>query len=219
MSELVNGGKKRPPFQVEPTDLVDEIMARGHITPWELFKIVSWKSAKGVAWLSLNTEEEIEDVTRETVDALKEWQGPQDVISAKMTFEDWDSWQADVAQIIGADKSRTKDGNSTGLLRLHGVGYPVATAILALLKPRIFPVMDRWAVETIFEEGSSRKQWQRSAVYRAYAERLVNPDCPALERFTTLRERDKAAMNASMAPSDNSQLVDGYEKIPLPKKL
>jgi hypothetical protein len=219
VSELGNGGKKRPPFQVEPTDLVDEIMARGHITPWELFKIVSWKSAKGVAWLSLNSEEEIEDVTRETVDALKEWQGPQDVISAKMTFEDWDSGQADVAQILGADKSRTKGGNSTGLLRLHGVGYPVATAILALLKPKIFPVMDRWAVVTIFEEGSSRKQWQRSAVYRAYAERLVNPDCPALERFTTLRERDKAAMNASMAPTDNGQLVDGYEKISLPKKL
>ena len=219
MSELVNEGKKRPPFQVEPTDLVDEIMARGHIAPWELLRIVSWKSAKGVAWLSLNAEDDIEVITREAVDALNGWRGPQDVISAKMTFEDWDNWQADVAQIIGADKSRTKDGNSIGLLRLHGVGYPVATAILALLKPKIFPVMDRWAVETIFEEGSSRRQWQRSAVYRAYAERLVNPDCPALERFTTLRERDKAAMNASMAPTDHGLLVDGYAKIPLPKKL
>jgi hypothetical protein len=213
MSETASTQKKRPPFQVEPTDLVDEIMARGHITPWELFKIVSWKSAKGVAWLSLNTEEEIEVVTHETVDALKGWRGHQDVISAKMTFEDWDSWQADVAQIIGADKSRTKDGNSTGLLRLHGVGYPVATAILALLKPKIFPVMDRWAVETIFEEGSSRKQWQRSAVYRAYAERLVNPDCPTLERFTTLRERDKAAMNASMLAGEPSMALLGYESI------
>lgn len=218
MSELVDGGKKRPPFQVEPTDLVDIIMARGHIAPWELLRIVSWKSAKGVAWLSLNTEEEIERFTRETVDALKGWRGPQDVIHAKMTSEDWDCWQSDVAQIIGADKSRTKDGNSTGLLRLHGVGYPVATAILALLKPKIFPVMDRWAVEIIFENGSSRKQWQRSAVYRAYAERLVNPDCPALERFTTLRERDKAAMNALMEPAVYGHLVEGYEEISLPKK-
>jgi hypothetical protein len=216
MSEVTSKERKRPPFQAEPTDLVDEIMRRGHITPWELLRIVSWKSAKGVAWLSLNSEADIEVITHEAVDALKGWRGPQDVISAKMTSEEWDRWQSDAAQIIGSDKSRTKDGNSTGLLRLHGVGYPVATAILAVLKPTVFPVMDRWAVATIFEDGSSRRKWQRSAVYRAFTERLVNPECPALELIATLRERDKAAMNASMLSDEPLMALPGYKQISLP---
>ena len=56
---MVAKKKKTIKYQAEPKELVEEIMRRGHITPWELLKIVSWKSAKGVAWLSLNTEEEI----------------------------------------------------------------------------------------------------------------------------------------------------------------
>lgn len=218
MNELNIKERSRLPYQTEPTFLVDEIMHRGYIAPWELLRIVSWKSAKGVAWLSLNSEADIIAVTREAVGELKNWDGPQDVMEPSMTSEDWDRWQSGAAQIIGADKSRTKDGNSTGLLRLHGVGYPVATAILALLKPKVFPIMDRWAVQTIFDVGSNRKQWQRSSVYRAYAERLVNPDCSALEKFKTLRGRDKAAMDASMEPAVYGHLVEGYVEISLPKK-
>ena len=213
--------RKKPEFQNEPREIVDGILERGEVSPWELLKIVSWKSAKGVAWLSLNSEEGIKTVTREAIDALKVWEGPQDVISVEMTTEDWDQWQSNVAQIIGSDKSRSEDGNSTGLLRPHGVGYPVATAILGLLKPEVFPVMDRWAVETIFHPGSSRRQWRRSAVYRTYTERLVNPKCPELTQIPSLRERDKAAMYAAMPMSSENEkyapLFENYLRIPLPK--
>src|SRR5712692_9646955 len=33
---------------------------------------------------------------------------------------------------------------------LEGVGYPMATAILDILDPGVWPVMDRWAVITVF---------------------------------------------------------------------
>ena len=37
----------------------------------------------------------------------------------------------------------------SGLLGLEGVGYPMATAILDILDPGVWPVMDRWAVMTV----------------------------------------------------------------------
>ncbi len=97
-------------------------MDRGHITPWELLKIVSWKSAKGVAWVSLNTEEEIISYTAETVAGLKSGLGLGDVLATEMTDELWELWEAKAGDLIGADKRYAADDVPTGLLRLHGVG-------------------------------------------------------------------------------------------------
>lgn len=185
-------------YQVEPDGLRAEIMKRGYITPWELFKIVSWKSAKGVAWLSLNSEDEIISCTKETVAGLKSWSGPVDILAEEMTDALWSEWEAKAGELIGADKKYAKGGVATGLLRLHGVGYPVATAILGLLKPEVFPVMDKWAVETIFGEGASKKRWQTKSKYLAYTQLLVKPEIGRLQKMTTLRERDKAAMDIAM---------------------
>lgn len=204
--------RKKPRYQDEPTELVGEILSRGYIKAWELFRIVSWKSAKGVAWLSLNSEEEIESQTAETIGHLRNWSLADDVMTGGLTQENWDEWQTATGLIIGAHRTRTKDGIGTGLLRIQGVGYPVATAILGLLKPNIFPVMDKWAVETVFGPGSSRRRWQHKAAYRAYAERLVKPNCQALEMIPTLRGRDIEAMSASM---EKRQIV-GYSPIQLP---
>ena len=196
--------EKRPiKFQIEPKDLALGILERGYITPWELFKIVSWKSAKGVAWLSLNTEDEIITYTKEVVAGLKSWSGPSDILEVEMSDELWSAWEAKAGELIGADKDHAEAGISSGLLRLHGVGYPVATAILGLLKPKVFPVMDKWAVETIFGSGESRRRWQTKAKYRAYTQLLVKPTRVELQGFQTLRERDKAAMNIAMSESKN----------------
>lgn len=191
-------GMRRPLYQDEPTDLASGIFERGYITPWELFKIVTWKSAKGVAWLSLNDENEIISCTKETITGLKLWSGPDNILETEMTDELWDLWEVKAGELIGADERWTSDRTASGLLRLHGIGFPVATAILSLLKPGVFPVMDRWAVESIFGIGESRRRWQTKAKYRAYAERLVNPEIVELRDLRTLRERDKAAMNRSM---------------------
>lgn len=191
-------GMRRPLYQDEPAYLASGIFERGYITPWELFKIVTWKSAKGVAWLSLNDENEIITCTKETITGLKLWSGPDNILETEMTDELWDLWEAKAGELIGVDERWTSDRVSSGLLRLHGIGFPVATAILGLLKPGVFPVMDRWAVESIFGIGESRRRWQTRAMYRAYAERLVNPEIVELRDLRTLRERDKAAMNRSM---------------------
>jgi len=196
--DMAEDEKRIIKFQREPTDLVPEILERGFITPWELFKIVTWKSAKGVAWLSLNTEDEIISYTGETVAGLKSWSGPSDVLTSEMTKEFWDLWEAKAGELIGADKAHARSGIASGLLRLHGVGYPVATALLGLLKPQVFPIMDRWAVETIFGNGAGKKRWQTKAKYREYTQLLVTPKITELQKIGTLRGRDKAAMNISM---------------------
>ena len=190
---------KKIEYQNEPLHLRDEILKRGHITPWELFKIVSWKSAKGVAWLSLNTEAEIVEFTSEVLRELRTWSWTYGALmDGNMNDEAWALWEEKVGQVIGADQKHSKSGHATGLLRLHGVGYPVATAILAFLNPEVFPVMDKWAVETIFGEGASRKRWQHKAKYREYAQLLVNPRIEDLQNVATLRGRDQKAMQLAM---------------------
>lgn len=201
----------QPKFQDEPEELVAEIFSLGYITPWNLFKIVSWKSARGLAWLSLNTEEEIRFVTEELVDGLRQLPETANVLSKPMNEEDWNEWQRLAGELVGAVGK--KNVQPSGLLRLQGVGYPVATAILGLLKPNVFPVMDRWAVETIFGDGAGRKtwQWHTKAAYRRYTERLVNPECEFLDEIKTLRKRDIAAMNSSRTGTP----IAGYVPISL----
>ena len=186
-------------YQNEPSQLREGILKRGHITPWELFKIVSWKSAKGVAWLSLNTEDEIVEFTSKALRELKTCSWPYGaLINGNLDENAWALWEEMAGQVIGADQKHSKSGHATGLLRLHGVGYPVATAILAFLKPEIFPVMDKWAVETIFGESASRKRWQRKSKYREFAQLLVNPQIEDLQKVETLRGRDQKAMQLAM---------------------
>jgi hypothetical protein len=196
---MVNVDRKKFGYQEEPVFLVDGILERGYISPWELLKIVSWKSAKGVALLSINTEAEIVEFTSEAVRDLTTWSWPYGaLIDGNMNDEAWTLWEEKVGQVIGADQKRSESGCATGLLRLHGVGYPVATAILGFLKPEVFPVMDKWAVETIFGEGASRKRWQRKSKYREYAQLLVNPQIEDLQKVATLRGRDQKAMQLAM---------------------
>jgi len=202
--------KAKPGFQVEPVELRTAILARGHMEPWELLRICAWKSAKGLAWLTLNTEDEIRNYTREAITALKAPDVSADVLNGNLSETDWAVWETKAGELVGAD---AKHGGPSGLLRLHGVGYPVATAILGFLAPTTFPVMDKWAVETIFGSGSSKKHWQRKAAYRAYAERLANPKCDALEAISSLRDRDKFAMEAAMSKKG----LKGYKAISLPK--
>ena len=191
--------KKKFGYREEPVFLVDEILERGYISPWELLKIVSWKSAKGVALLSLNTEAEIVELTSEAVRDLTTGSWPYGALmDGNLNDEAWTLWEEWVGQVIGADQMHSESRRATGLLRLHGVGYPVATAILAFLKPEVFPVMDKWAVETIFGESASRKRWQRKSKYREFAQLLVNPQIEDLQKVETLRGRDQKAMQLAM---------------------
>lgn len=153
----------KPAYQVEPVDLRPTIWERGHVEPWELLRICAWKSAQGLANLAMNDEEDIRSRTRNACSALREFQ-QHDVLAAP---PNWDHWQERVAVAVGAKKART------GLLGLHGVGYPVATAVLAILNPAAFPVMDRWAVRYLYGTEVRPASYEHAAKYRTYAEDLV----------------------------------------------
>jgi hypothetical protein len=179
-----NGTRKKrakPAYQQEPEELRDQVWDSGVITPLQLFRIVAWKSARGLAPVSLNSEADITRWTSNALDATSSWR-TTNVLTDSI---DWDQWQLDASTAIGVSKK-------SGLLALDGVGYPVASAILALLLPKTFPVIDKWTILGVY--GPKAKNWQRKVVYRNFTERLVEvahhfPDC------TSIHEVDKAVMN------------------------
>jgi hypothetical protein len=191
-SQNQEGGvrKKRakPAYQREPEELRDEIWAAGQITPLQLFRIVAWKSAKGLAPVSLNSEDDIKRWTSNALEATSSWR-TTNVLTDTI---DWSEWEHAAGTAIGASKQAVGDSKKSGLLALEGVGYPVASAILALLLPKSFPVIDKWTILGVVGPGA--KNWQRKVVYRNFTERLVEvahhfPDC------TSIHEVDKAVMN------------------------
>lgn len=137
----------------------------GHIEPWELFRVVAWKSAKGLPWLAVESVERIVAVTSEAVEVL-------------MPFSN--AIAAD--QLEGEDKGRSflqatcaalgPSGKTAGLRRLRGVELPVATAVLSVLNPAAWPVIDRWALLSIFE-ALPRNAAYRLDVYQQYVRRLA----------------------------------------------
>lgn len=192
----------KPSYQQRPPDEMREsIWDQGWITPWQLFRIVAWKSAKGLAWLSLNDERQIIAATAAAVQTLAPWR-EVDVTGSGI---DWRSWEAAARTAIGSKNART------GLLALDGVGYPVATAVLAFLAPAAFPVMDRWAVQGVFGKTVAKgTAWHRGAAYRAYAEELAT--CPALAGFGNVHQRDQHVMQRMM---DNYP-IDGLVPVAMP---
>jgi hypothetical protein len=192
------GGRKKrakPAYQREPEELRDEIWAAGQITPLQLFRIVAWKSAKGLAPVSLNSEEDIKRWTSNALEATSRWRATN-VLTDTI---DWDEWEYAAGTAIGASKQAVGDANKSGLLALDGVGYPVASAILGLLLPKAFPVIDKWTILGVY--GPKAKNWQRKVVYRNFTERLVevaelSPSC------TSIHEVDQWVMNSVMRCPD-----------------
>ncbi len=59
---------------------------------------------------------------------------------------------------------------ASGLLALQGVGYPMASAILDILDPDVWPVIDKWAVQTVFGKDAKPKDLEaRQRVCGIYA--------------------------------------------------
>jgi hypothetical protein len=113
---------------------------------------------------------------------------------------DWNEWEHAAGIAIGASKQAVGDSNKSGLLALDGVGYPVASAILALLLPKVFPVIDKWTVLGVY--GPKARNWQRKVVYKNFTERLVeladlSPGC------TSIHEVDQWVMNSVIGCPDD----------------
>lgn len=171
---------------------------RGHMTPLELFRVAAWKTGQGLGSLTTNTEEEIQGRTRAAIEAVTSWRDrPVGVLTSAAM---WADWRETARCAIGVKASKS------GLLGLDGVGYPMATAILDILDPGVWPVMDRWAALSVFgpvPAGGLRPapQWQHAAAYEAYARHLVKYGTVAWGIGLSVHQLDQKAMNLAMTAS------------------
>lgn len=199
---------RRPEYQDRPCWIADEAWNRGYIEPFELTRIAAWKNARNVAAITVNRPEKIEAWTRAAVSVIRPWRDRRAVALA--TDADWASWQKAANDAIGWIGSQGEP--SSGLLSLKGVGYPVASAILDILDPDIWPVIDKWAAKTVFGIIPSRYS---SARYAAYARHLAMEGARCWGARQSIHELDVRAQSASMK---GGHLPPGWRFIELPQR-
>lgn len=197
--------RKQPEFQKRPVELAEKAWERGYIEAFELARIAAWKSAKGVAAITVNKAEEIEAWSRAAMAAVKPWKGKQ---ATALDDAEWDDWQLTANQAIGWVDRKT--ATSAGLLALKGVEYPMATAILDILDPHVWPVLDQWAAKTVFGEAPAR---YCAARYTAYARHLATEGPKHWSGDLSIHGLDVKAQLASM---NEDQLPAGWRTAELP---
>ncbi|WP_310773394.1 hypothetical protein [Mycobacterium sp. Z3061] len=178
-------------YQEEPgQDIRESIWERGQWSALQMFRVAAWKSARGLAPLSLNSEDAIASRSAAAISAIAPWR-ETDLLREQI---DWDAWRECAATAIGSKPDRT------GLLGLEGFGYPMASAFLSFLLPAVFPVVDRWTIEAVYGAEAAKKArlWHRSRVYAHFAQNLANRQnhfagAPNIHRL------DQAVMNLAMA--------------------
>jgi hypothetical protein len=197
---------RRPEYQDRPCWITDKAWIRGCIDPFELTRIAAWKNAKSVAAITVNSPGEIEAWTEAAISAIRPWRDRRAI--ALTADADWASWQEAANAAIGWIGSR--GGPPSGLLALKGVGYPMASAILDILDPDVWPVVDKWSAKTVFGVIPSR---YNAARYAAYARHLAVEGTRCWGVGLSIHELDMRAQAASMK---HDQLPDGWRFAGLP---
>jgi hypothetical protein len=139
---LPSKGMNMKEYQRPPTFIAGSAWSRGYLKPLELLRIAAWKTGQGLGSLTINTEDDIEGRTRAAIDCIRPWRGKRIVAHDDLSM--WHQWYETARSAIGEKAA------GLGLLALHGVGYPMASAILDILDPEVWPVIDRWAIQTVF---------------------------------------------------------------------
>jgi hypothetical protein len=182
-------------YQVRPSSIAASAWNRGYLKPLELLRIAAWKTGQGLGYLTLNTERDITSRTGAAMAGIQHWKGRWVVGLTDDAL--WDDWRETARIAIGVAATRK------GLLGLEGVGYPMATAILDILDPDVWPVFDRWAVQTVFgtqPDGTPwpTRQWQCAAAYEEYARHLATEGAKHWGSHYSIHQLDVKAMKASM---------------------
>jgi hypothetical protein len=182
-------------YQAYPSCVADAAWQRGYLKPLELLRIAAWKTGQGLGWLTLNSEADIEARTGVAIEHIRPWKGQQ--VAGLADEAAWHDWGETARNAIGVLATRE------GLLGLTGVGYPMASAILDILDPQVWPVIDRWAVQTVFGTQPSGApwrpgDWQCAAAYRAYARHLATIGAACWGASYSIHQLDVAAMTAAM---------------------
>jgi hypothetical protein len=192
-------------YQNRPERISHEAWNRGYLEALELARIAAWKNAQSVAAVTVNKPAEIEDCTRTAMSVIKPWRGRKAI--ELVTSADWDDWQQTANKAIGWVGGRR--GSSSGLLSLKGVEYPMATTILDILDPDVWPVIDKWAAETVFGKAPSR---YCAARYMVYTRHLAIEGTRCWDAGLSIHELDVKAQSASM----NHDLPTGWQTTELP---
>jgi hypothetical protein len=199
-------------YQIRPSEIATLAWDRGYLKPLELLRIAAWKSGQGLGSLTVNTERDIESRTGASMECIQHWKGRRVVALTDQAL--WDERRETARRAIGVAATRK------GLLGLEGVGYPMATAILDILDPDVWPVIDQWAVQTVFgtrPDGTLwlARQWQCAVAYEAYARHLATEGAKRWGSSYSIHQLDVEAMKASM-PSGT--LPHGWTPAPLPPR-
>jgi len=175
-------------YQTLGDDFVQHIQAnsaRG-IDPFDLCKIVAWKYAQAVAEITVNSPDLIRTVTADAWHAVQDWLDQDVVLLTQANSMDWEGYQDAVMTAVGSQ------GAGTGLMRLNGIRYPVASAILRVWNRKAFPVIDRHAVNAVSPYSDAPINIQRGAGYVQFVRTLATTD-----HFGPgdIHDRDKQAMD------------------------
>jgi hypothetical protein len=146
--------------------------AVGLLSSLDAIRIGAWKQALIPASMSVNKPGHIEAVTGALIGTLRSsgcrtWHPLGNNSDAF-----WKSYEDLVRLIVGSKRAKS------GLHGIEGVEYPTASAILCVLDPMMFPVIDKHAVRAIFgtrPDGTDFKtdQWYCATVYAKYARHLA----------------------------------------------
>lgn len=171
-----------------PDELRDPIWNAGRFTTHQFFRVAAWKSARGLALLTLNSESEIAERTENAITAIREWRNTK-ILTERI---DWEAWKLAVSTAIGSD------ADGTGLLGLAGVGYPRATAFISFLAPAAFPIIDKWTVKAVYGNDvyGEPKRWQRAVAFREFAKELVS-NAVHFPACSTVHDIDQYVMNTA----------------------
>ncbi len=159
-------------YQRYPSGVGKRAWALGYMTPLDAIRVAAWKQAQIPAAMSVNNPLQIETVTAEVISKLhasgcRHW---VPVGNDSATF--WQDYEDLVRSVVGAKNTKT------GLHGMRGVEYPTASAILCILDPTIFPVIDQHAVRAIYGTDSTGSdfdtvKWYCATVYAHYARHLA----------------------------------------------
>lgn len=182
--------RQRKEYQDRPDWIASNAWDRGYIEAFELARIAAWKSGQSVAAITVNEPREIEACTGAAISVIRPRRSRKG--TELVTDADWATWEQAANAAIGWVDRR---GPSSGLLSLKGVGYPMATAILDILDPDVWPVIDKWAAKTVFGAVPSR---YCAARYAAYARHLATAGTKCWGVGLSIHELDEKAQSASM---------------------
>lgn len=179
---------ERPKYQTPPTWIGPRAWGQGHLTGLQVLRIAAWKNARSPALLTLLSEKKFHEVTAAAMEHMAPLRGRPAMGSRPDDY--WEEWGNAASWAMG-----TKD--ESGLLRLKGVGYPVASAILCILDPEVWPVIDKWSVRTVSGVPGRPTRWYGWKGYRAFARHLADEGPTFWPEAKTIHDLDQRAMNAS----------------------